>query len=38
MVAHTGFLVFGRKIEPSMDLRGKELSEEVGAGANEEKI
>jgi len=31
MVAHTGFLVFGRRIEPSEDLRGKELAEEVGA-------
>jgi len=30
MVAHTGFLVFARKIEPSEDPRGKELSEEVG--------
>lgn len=30
MVAHTGFLVFGRRIEPSEDPRGKELTEEVG--------
>ena len=30
MVAHTGFLVFARKIEPSEDPRGKELSNEVG--------
>jgi tRNA (adenine57-N1/adenine58-N1)-methyltransferase len=30
MVAHTGFLVFARRIEPSEDPRGKELSEEVG--------
>jgi tRNA (adenine57-N1/adenine58-N1)-methyltransferase len=30
MVAHTGFLVFARRIEPSDDLRGKELSEELG--------
>ncbi|MEW6285970.1 MAG: tRNA (adenine-N1)-methyltransferase [Chloroflexota bacterium] len=30
MVAHTGFLVFGRRIEPSEDPRGKELAEEVG--------
>jgi len=30
MVAHTGFLVFARRIEPGDDLRGKELSEEVG--------
>jgi hypothetical protein len=31
MVAHTGFLVFGRRIEPSEDSRGRELMEEVGA-------
>jgi tRNA (adenine57-N1/adenine58-N1)-methyltransferase len=30
MVAHTGFLVFGRRIEPGEDPRGKELTEEVG--------
>ena len=30
MVAHTGFLVFARRIEPSDDPRGKELSEELG--------
>jgi tRNA (adenine57-N1/adenine58-N1)-methyltransferase len=30
MVAHTGFLVFGRRIEPGDDPRGKELTEEVG--------
>jgi tRNA (adenine57-N1/adenine58-N1)-methyltransferase len=30
MVAHTGFLVFGRRIEPSEDPRGRELSEELG--------
>ena len=32
MVAHTGYLIFGRRIEPSEDPRGKELSEELGAG------
>ncbi len=32
MVAHTGFLVFARRIEPGDDPRGKELSEEVGSG------
>ena len=32
MVAHTGYLIFGRRIEPSIDPRGKELSEELGAG------
>jgi tRNA (adenine57-N1/adenine58-N1)-methyltransferase len=30
MVAHTGYLIFARKIEPSEDPRGRELSEEVG--------
>jgi tRNA (adenine57-N1/adenine58-N1)-methyltransferase len=37
MVAHTGFLVFGRRIEPSEDPRGKELSEELGVD-NKEKV
>lgn len=31
MVAHTGFLVFARRIEPSHDPRVRELIEEVGA-------
>jgi len=31
MVAHTGYLIFGRRIEPSEDPRGKELIEELGA-------
>jgi len=31
MVAHTGFLIFARKIEPSEDPRGQALSEEIGA-------
>jgi tRNA (adenine57-N1/adenine58-N1)-methyltransferase catalytic subunit len=31
MVAHTGYLIFARKIEPGEDPRGKELSEEIGA-------
>ncbi len=31
MVAHTGYLIFARKIEPGVDPRGKELSEEIGA-------
>lgn len=38
MVAHTGFLVFARRIEPSDDPRGKALSEEVGTGHTEEKV
>jgi tRNA (adenine57-N1/adenine58-N1)-methyltransferase len=35
MVAHTGFLLFARRIEPGDDPRGKELSEEVGSGKTE---
>jgi tRNA (adenine57-N1/adenine58-N1)-methyltransferase len=31
MVAHTGYLIFARKIEPGEDPRGRELSEEIGA-------
>jgi tRNA (adenine57-N1/adenine58-N1)-methyltransferase len=38
MVAHTGFLVFARRIEPGEDPRGRELSEEVGTEQIEEKI
>jgi tRNA (adenine57-N1/adenine58-N1)-methyltransferase len=33
MVAHTGFLIFGRRIEPNADPRGKELANEVGIGS-----
>ena len=36
MVAHTGFLVFARRIEPAEDPRGKELAEEVGSDQSEE--
>ena len=36
MVAHTGFLVFARRIEPSGDIRGRELIEEVGVETQEE--
>jgi len=36
MVAHTGFLVFGRKIEPSDDPRGAALSKEI-VGIEEER-
>jgi tRNA (adenine57-N1/adenine58-N1)-methyltransferase len=32
MVAHTGFLIFARKIEPSEDPRAKELNEEIEKG------
>lgn len=34
MVAHTGFLVFARKIEPGNDPRGVELSNEIEKGDN----
>lgn len=34
MVAHTGFLIFARKIEPGNDPRGVELSNEVEKGEN----
>jgi len=36
MVAHTGFLVFARRIEPSEDPRGMDLSKEVGESFDEE--
>jgi len=35
MVAHTGFLIFGRRIEPSEDPRAKELNAEVGVNQEE---
>jgi tRNA (adenine57-N1/adenine58-N1)-methyltransferase len=38
MVAHTGFLIFARRIEPSEDPRGQELSKEVGTEVVEENI
>lgn len=31
MVAHTGFLTFARRIEPSTDVRGRDLLTETGA-------
>src|SRR5215216_5994283 len=37
MVAHTGFLIFARRVEPSEDLRGRELAEELGM-TNKEKV
>jgi tRNA (adenine57-N1/adenine58-N1)-methyltransferase catalytic subunit len=37
MVAHTGFLVFARKIEPNEDPRGVELAAEAGLGNKEER-
>jgi tRNA (adenine57-N1/adenine58-N1)-methyltransferase catalytic subunit len=36
MVAHTGFLVFGRRIEPVDDEQGRELLTELGAGLLED--
>lgn len=36
MVAHTGFLIFGRRIEPVHDERGIELAREIGAATSEE--
>lgn len=38
MVAHTGFLIFGRRIEPGEDERIKELLEEAGAVGEEGKV
>jgi tRNA (adenine57-N1/adenine58-N1)-methyltransferase len=35
MVAHTGFLVFGRRIEPVHDERGLELAKELGVGSGD---
>ncbi|MBI5841834.1 MAG: tRNA (adenine-N1)-methyltransferase [Chloroflexi bacterium] len=35
MVAHTGFLIFARRIEPGADERAKELNEEVGVSIQE---
>jgi hypothetical protein len=37
MVAHTGFLLFARRIEPGEDPRGRELAEEVGMESREDK-
>jgi tRNA (adenine57-N1/adenine58-N1)-methyltransferase catalytic subunit len=35
MVAHTGFLIFARRIELTEDKRGTELVKEIGAGIEE---
>jgi tRNA (adenine57-N1/adenine58-N1)-methyltransferase len=37
MVAHTGFLIFGRRIEPGTDERAQELLEEHGGAAEDEQ-
>jgi tRNA (adenine57-N1/adenine58-N1)-methyltransferase len=36
MVAHTGFLIFARRIEPGSDARGKELTDEIGLVTQED--
>jgi tRNA (adenine57-N1/adenine58-N1)-methyltransferase len=38
MVAHTGFLVFARRIEPTEDPRGRELTKEAGMESIEENL
>ena len=37
MVAHTGFLIFGRRIEPTTDPRAEELNAELGMSPEENK-
>jgi len=37
MVAHTGFLIFARRIEPTEDKRGTELDKEIGARFEEKE-
>jgi tRNA (adenine57-N1/adenine58-N1)-methyltransferase len=37
MIAHTGFLIFARRIEPSEDVRARLLLEEHGAAVDEEE-
>jgi tRNA (adenine57-N1/adenine58-N1)-methyltransferase len=37
MVAHTGYLIFGRRIEPSQDERTRDLLEEQGGESDIEK-
>ena len=37
MVAHTGYLIFARRIEPAQDERAQELLEEQGAAAEEQE-
>jgi tRNA (adenine57-N1/adenine58-N1)-methyltransferase len=37
MVAHTGFLIFGRRIEPSQDPRAKELNAELGVSPEKDE-
>ncbi|MCK6540719.1 MAG: tRNA (adenine-N1)-methyltransferase [Anaerolineales bacterium] len=36
MVAHTGYLIFARRIEPGEDPRGRELAKEIGETIEEE--
>ena len=35
MIAHTGYLIFARRIEPSEDERARVLLEEQGAAVDE---
>jgi len=37
MIAHTGYLIFGRRIEPSEDVRARVLLEEQGGVVEEEE-
>jgi tRNA (adenine57-N1/adenine58-N1)-methyltransferase catalytic subunit len=37
MIAHTGFLIFARRIEPSEDVRARLLLEEQGAAVDEDE-
>jgi tRNA (adenine57-N1/adenine58-N1)-methyltransferase len=37
MVAHTGFLIFGRRIEHAEDPRGLELANEAGVGSQQQE-
>jgi hypothetical protein len=38
MIAHTGFLIFARRIEPSEDERARALLEEQGGVTDEEDL
>jgi tRNA (adenine57-N1/adenine58-N1)-methyltransferase len=38
MIAHTGYLIFARRIEPSEDERAHSLLEEQGAASNEDEL
>jgi tRNA (adenine57-N1/adenine58-N1)-methyltransferase catalytic subunit len=38
MIAHTGFLIFARRIEPSEDVRARLLLEEQGAALDDDEL